>query len=172
MLTQMRAARKAAAALRQELPDLSKALAAYTANVNAILDLAERSQVRALFITQPTLWREDLAADEQDLLWVGGWTFDRAKAADATFYSAGALARAMQLYNDALLRICRERSADCLDAAAQLPRTAEIFYDDAHYTEEGSRRLARLVADHLLAREPLSRRLREVRSDRRGMPGP
>jgi hypothetical protein len=78
----------------------------------------------------------------------------------------------MQLYNDALLEVCRERSADCLDVAAQLPRNAEIFYDDAHYTEEGSRRLARLVADHLLAREPLNGRLREARSDRRSTRDP
>ncbi len=157
MVGRMRAARQRATSFRDELPDLSKKLATYARNVNEILDLAERSQVRVLLLTQPTLWRKDLTPDELGLIWASGGSLHHIDA-DATFYSAGALTRAMKMYNDALLAVCRERSVDCLDAAEQLPRTAEIFFDDAHYTEEGSRRLARLVAEHLLEHEPLSRR--------------
>ena len=109
MLERVRAARQSAASFRDELPDLSKRLVAYQRIVNEILDLAERAEVRVLLVTQPTLWREDLSPDEQKLIWAGGLRPDRA-AAKATIYSAGALARAMKLYNDALLAVCRERS--------------------------------------------------------------
>jgi hypothetical protein len=66
----------------------------------------------------------------------------------------------MQRYNETLLRVCRERGVECIDAAARLPKDASIFWDDAHFTEEGSRRLAQIVADHLLEREPLASRRR------------
>jgi hypothetical protein len=41
-------------------------------------------------------------------------------------------------------------------AGEQLPRDARVFFHDAHFSEEGSSRLAELVAGHLLAREPLA----------------
>ena len=55
----------------------------------------------------------------------------------------------MSVYNRLLLRVCRRRGIECVDAAGQLPKSSEIFYDDVHLTEEGSRRLASLVAGRL-----------------------
>ena len=52
--------------------------------------------------------------------------------------------------------ICRERNLACLDAASRLPREGRVFWDDAHFTEEGARLLAELVTDFLLSREPLA----------------
>ena len=67
----------------------------------------------------------------------------------AEYYSAEALADGMQRYNRALLGICRQRAVECLDVATQLPRTPEVFYDDAHFTDHGAALLAELVSDHV-----------------------
>ena len=67
-----------------------------------------------------------------------------------------ALADGMAQYNQTLLRVCRERGVECIDVASRLPRDGATFWDDAHFTVEGSHLLAQLVADYLLAREPLA----------------
>ena len=64
-------------------------------------------------------------------------------------------ARAMRLYNDTLLEVCRRRGVECLDLAAQVEPNTDNFYDDAHFTEQGSATLAALIADYLLASSPL-----------------
>ena len=56
----------------------------------------------------------------------------------------------MRAYNRLLLQFCDRRGIECIDAAERLPRSSEIFYDDVHLTEEGSRRLAGLIAGALL----------------------
>ena len=124
-------------------------------NLGAIIDAAERSDARVIFLTQPTLWRSGLSPAEQARLWMGGPPLDQ-MADGAEFYSVEALARGMQDFNDFLLRVCRARSVECLDVASGMPREAALFWDDAHYTEAGSRRLANLVADYLVSVEPLA----------------
>ena len=111
--------------------------------------------MRPVFLTQPTLWRDDLSQEERGLLWMGGPPLDRQEAG-AEYYSVGALAGGMARYNQTLLRVCREREIDCLDAASLLPRDTRVFWDDAHFTEEGARRLAERMAEFLLSRVPLT----------------
>jgi hypothetical protein len=139
------------ARITEILPDyLSAGLAEYTQNVHRIIDQAQAHGVRVILMTQPMLWRADLTQAEKDLLWLGqgpGREF---------FYSPAALDRAMTMYNQALLDICAQRQVECIDLAAAIPKTADIFYDDAHYTEEGARQVAAVVEDYLLSQPPFS----------------
>jgi hypothetical protein len=155
-----RSARKQARALRDALPDLSAALEHYARSLGRIADLAAAQGVRAIFLTQPSLWREDLTPAERDLLWTGGPPLDRI-GPGAEYYSVGALAEGMRRYNARLLDSCRERDAECLDLAERIPRTTEVFWDDVHFTEEGARRVADLVAGYLLERRSLLARRRQ-----------
>ena len=147
--------RAQASVFHDDLPDLSATREIYAGNLEAIVDAARARGVRLIFMTQPVLWRPGLAPAERDLLWMGGPN-PRQMKEGAEYYSAEALARGMEQYNDTLRRVCRERGVECLDAAARLPRTAGMFFDDAHYTEAGARRLAEIVADYLLAHEPIA----------------
>lgn len=145
----LRERRRHATSIQDELPDLGPALARYRRMIGAIIDVVQGQGVRPVFITQPALWRAGLGPSELDRLWCGGGPLGRPEPA-AEYLSAEALARAMELYNEALLDVCRERGVECLDAAARLPRDGSVFYDDLHLTERGARLLADLVAEHLL----------------------
>ncbi|HSF41655.1 MAG TPA: SGNH/GDSL hydrolase family protein [Thermoanaerobaculia bacterium] len=147
--------RQGASATRTQLPDLGPALEEYAANLRAIADTAARHGARAVFVTQPALWREDLPEDLERLLWMGGvGRFQRESGHE--YYSAGALASAMDAYNRALLEVCRGTpGAVCVDLAASLPRDTTSFYDDVHFNEAGSRRVARLLAERILGTDLL-----------------
>ena len=96
-------------------------------------------------MTQPTSWREGLDPAAEGLLW-NGWS----EGANV-YYSVRALAAGMALYNQELLLVCKSRGIDCIGLASRVPRTTEIFYDDAHYTEKGHAARCR----HQRSREPV-----------------
>lgn len=148
--------RSQATAFEEELPDLPDGLAGYEQNLNAIVDAAQFAGRRLIFLTQPTLWRDGLTPDEQASLWMGGPRFDQL-APGVAFFSVRALAEGMARYNEVLLGVCRARGVECIDLARQLPREGAYFWDDAHYTVEGSQRVAQIVSDYLLSRQPLAR---------------
>lgn len=142
--------RQGANPLRTELPDLGPALAAYAANLRAIADSAAQQGARVVFATQPALWREDLPEDLERLLWMGGVGRFQEESGHE-YYSAGALASGLEAYNRTLLEVCRATpGAVCVDLAASVPRDTAAFYDDVHFNEAGSRRVARVLAERIL----------------------
>ena len=143
--------RRGASEMRDALPDLSSALAEYARNVNMIIDLAQEKSVRPILMTQPTMWRAGLPRDLDVLLWLGG-IGDFQKESGKPYYSVTALERAMKAYNDTLLRVCRERSLECLDLASLLAKDTTVFYDDAHFNESGTRKVAEAISKFMSLR--------------------
>jgi lysophospholipase L1-like esterase len=138
---------------RSALPNLDSALREYAANLHTIADIAQRHGARVVFVTQPVMWDAQLGAAERALLWLGGvGEFQREPGHE--YYRAEALAEGMARYNTALLEVCAVRGLDCVDLAGALPRDTRSFYDDCHFNEAGSRRVATLLAEHLAGGAP------------------
>ncbi|MCZ6596490.1 MAG: GDSL-type esterase/lipase family protein [Planctomycetota bacterium] len=154
VVVQWRRHRRAAARLRDELPDLTAALDEYRRNLITLIELCEPTGARVLVVTQPCLWRDDLPPELVDACWMGG-VGDYQNAPGAEYYSIPALARGMQLYNDVALDVARERGLDVLDLVPLVPRDGTSFYDDVHFTENGARIVAEAIAEVLLAAPPL-----------------
>lgn len=136
----------------RELPDLRPGLAEYERNLREIAAIARAKSVRLVFVTQPTLWQATMPPDLERLLWFGGVGDFQARQGQP-YYTAGALAEGMRLYNEVMLRICAAEKLECIDLGT-LPKDTSIFYDDVHFNESGSRRVADIVAAHFTARLP------------------
>ena len=147
--TKWREHRHNAAVLRQTLPDMTSALDEYARNINSIIDLANANSVRAIFLTQPVLWKPSLSDELNDLLWLGG-VGDFQIESGKEYYSVEALSMAMSLYNETLLKVCRMRHVECIDLASLLPEDTTVFYDDAHFNESGSKKVAEILAEYLI----------------------
>ncbi|MEM7311321.1 MAG: GDSL-type esterase/lipase family protein [Planctomycetota bacterium] len=132
----------------ETLPDLAPALEEYRRNVAELARLTRAAGAEPLFLTQPSLWSADAPPEHEALLWMGG-VGDYQKAPGAPYYASGALAEGMALYNRALQEACAALAADCLDLAALVPRDTTAFYDDVHFNEAGSARVAGAVAEAL-----------------------
>jgi hypothetical protein len=154
LLKRVREYRKQRSSLLRSPPPLSRGIDEYIRNANELASLAKRSGVRVLFMTQPMLWGAGLSEAEQDLLWGGGPPMQRGRPGQE-YYSVEVMALAMRQYNQALLDLCGDIGAECIDAASRMSRIAEFFYDDAHYTDAGSERMARIISEHLLRSPPL-----------------
>lgn len=126
------------------LPDLEEALNRFRRHLRRIVALCEAKGVRCIFLTQPTIWHADMAPELERLIWskpVG----DTGRA-----LSAAELARGMELFNLAMRDFCAVASVECIDLAAICPKDTSVFYDDEHFNENGSRLIAKTIAEYLL----------------------
>jgi lysophospholipase L1-like esterase len=140
--------RQQATTWHDAMPDLAAALDVYERNVEAMLDQLAEADVRPIVLTQPSLWTAAPAAEHEALMWCGG-VGDFMAEPGHTYYTPAALAAGMAAYNDRLLGTCARRGVEVIDLAGLLPRTAEVFYDDVHFTEAGAARVAAILADYL-----------------------
>jgi lysophospholipase L1-like esterase len=145
-ITQWRAARAAGATIDRLPARFAAMLAEYQRNLEAMVAAAAEARVELVLVTQPSLWRADNTEAERARLWMGGVGSYPATPARA-YYSTAVLAEGMHAYNDVLLEVCRTNGLTCVDAAGVLPQDTRILYDDVHFTEEGSRRIAALLAE-------------------------
>lgn len=120
------------------LPDVSGKIAAYRARIRGIIDACRDRGVKAVFTTQPVLWRDDLTDDLKDRLWFG-WT------PDGQYLTVPRLRETIDQYNKALREVCNEAGVTVVDLDP-ISGTAEYFYDDCHFTEAGARAVADRVA--------------------------
>jgi lysophospholipase L1-like esterase len=138
------------AVIVDQLPDLESGLTEFQQNLNTIVDIAAAHSVRLIFLTQPTIWREDLPASETSMLIKGRVAHPRSEGSNE-YYPVKALAEGMARYNHVTLDVCRTRGVECIDLAAKLPKELSVFYDDEHFNDRGSRMVAEIVSDYLLS---------------------
>lgn len=144
-----RRAQRQAAAVSDDLPDLSLPLAEFRDLLRGIIGRCRALGVRPVFTSQPVLWRSDLDPDLQKLLWFG-------RTADGRYLSVAALRAGMDRYNEVVQAVCAELVVEFIDLSAMNGRP-EWFYDDCHFNEAGAREVSRRVADWLLKHPPTGR---------------
>jgi len=133
------------------LPDLSTGIKEYRDRITRLASQCRNLELRCLFLTQPTMWRNDLRPDEERLLWrgyTGHW--EKPKG----YFSAGDMAKAMELYNHALLDLCGQSKLECYDLASHIPKDTSAFFDEMHFNEAGARLVAQNLKEYLLSRPP------------------
>lgn len=143
---------RARARLLGELPDMEQGLAEYRRNLKTIINQVRAAGRRPIFMTQPVMWRADLGEQEDGMLWLGY----RGGRGSPEYYSAAALQKGMDMYNQCLRGICRAEDVECIDLAKALPKSPQVFYDDCHFNDVGSAMVARIVADYLAQHPPFA----------------
>lgn len=127
--------------------DIQDKLKLYRNQLNGLIDVIEQKNARPIFFTQPVIWRNDLTDYEKDMLWFG-WA-GKDKETSGSYYTVRVLSYLMDQFNSALLEVCEKRQVECVDLARLLPKDLSVFYDDCHFNENGSDKVARIVASYL-----------------------
>jgi lysophospholipase L1-like esterase len=105
------------------------------------IEVCRSKQVLPVFVTQPTLWEENLSATADNLLWFGALP-------NGKYLSTEKLRLGLDQYNHRLIRVCEDLGAHLVDASSMNAREC-FFYDDCHFTEAGAQRMAHLIANSL-----------------------
>ncbi len=143
--------RASAQRLRAALPDLSSALEEFERHLTAMEAACRQAGVRLLLITHPYLWRADLPQELERTCWMGG-VGEYAATPGSEYYAVAALSEGMARYNQRLREFGARHGLFLIDLEPQIPKDAQHFYDDVHFTEVASQRAAEHIAQALLAR--------------------
>lgn len=147
--------RKRAASLIDELPDLTAATATYRKNLETFVDLVRARSIRPLLVTQPALWHEGMSAEDEKLLWMGG-KGDFLAQDGLPYFTPRVLAQGLRRFNETMLSVCRERKVECFDLASRIPSDTTFFYDDCHFGNHGSEKIADLLLEPLKSGPPFT----------------
>jgi lysophospholipase L1-like esterase len=139
-------AMRAAGKRSNVLPSMEYALDAYGRNLKDMVKFAGSFRTPILLMTQPSIWRAGLSDAEKGQLWMGGVGEFR-DLPGSLYYEPEALQRGMDAYNQRLLEVCQETGTPCLDLAKAVPKSADYFYDDEHFTDRGQELVANRVAE-------------------------
>lgn len=92
---------------------------------------------QAIVVGQPVLWKPQMSKAEQNVLWFGVATPDGPVRASPAW-----LSREMKRYNEVQRRVAAENDVTYVDLDSLLPKGLGIYFDDCHFTDWGSRRVA------------------------------
>jgi lysophospholipase L1-like esterase len=124
-----------------EIPqDIHQAIEIYKDNLREMTDLCRQRGQGVLMLTQPTMYKKNLPEELEDLIWehVG-----RLKA-----YTTSTLEMIINIYNEAMIEVCREEGVPYIDMASLLPKDTTVFYDDCHFNISGCEKVAAILTEY------------------------
>ncbi len=129
-------------------PQLSEAaLNDYEANIISLAALGRAHGNKILLTNQPSLWKASPTKEERAVDWMSHYWHDGQE-----YRLEGVTSdRMLSAVNQRLMTTCDVHRIDCLDLAAEIPKTLEYFYDPLHFNDKGAEEVAKLVADKLLS---------------------
>ena len=114
----------------------------YELTVKKIATKCNENEYICFFLNQPSAYSTELTEDLKKRLWMTppnvGYTLD-----------IGSLIHIANLYNNELKRIATDNDIYFCDVANQIKPTTDYFYDDVHYNEKGSVKVASAVLECL-----------------------
>ena len=127
----------------------------YKENIKKIAHLCQEHETKVLFLTQPTLYKSAMTENEEMLLW-GGGTIVSKGSRERAYITASDLRKIFTLYNDQLLETGKKENFEVMDLDAIISPRSDSFYDDQHFNELGSERVAKAVTDFICEQKLLS----------------
>lgn len=114
--------------------------------VDAVLTLLDQRGIAAVVLGQPILWKQTMTEAERLALW-----FFVETPAGRVRPSGAWLQQEMGRFNDAQMRVASKHRASYLNLDEVIPKDLDHYFDDCHFTDLGSRRVAREVFPLLAA---------------------
>ena len=149
-LIALRARRNSAEPKLTEVPDLGPMLDRFERNLGRLIDELKRRADRVVVSRQP--WFDgELSAAEERWMWnfANGPIYSRD---DAEYFDRALVNRMMRAVSDRCGAVARAHGAIDVDMPSLLESSLENYYDEAHFTPLGAKRVAALLADAVLAR--------------------
>ena len=115
----------------------------YETVVNKIATKCNENEYLCFFLNQPSAYSARLTPDLKKRLWMTPPNVEYTLDIDSLIAIAN-------LYNNELKRIATDNAIHFCDIANQIHPTTEYFYDDVHYNEKGSVKVANAVLKCLI----------------------
>lgn len=130
-------------------------LPGFEARVKKLVELSKSRGATPVLITQPSLYgdfTDPTTGQEIGPIKVqGSWS---QQAAGDNARSRGAI---LELYNEVTRKVGQEEGLLVIDLAAKMPKDSALYFDWMHFSNQGTAKVAEIVADALVPRLRASR---------------
>jgi len=124
----------------------SKGLEDFLKYLKEIIFVARGHDVRLVFMTEPSVYQENLPEEIDEKLWMG-WL--GAASSLRINLSPDFLFREMNRFNNAVRKLSQEYQVELIDLERQISKDLEHFFDDTHFTPRGAERAGEVISDYL-----------------------
>ncbi len=112
----------------------------FASGVHSTISLARRNNIPVLLLGQPVLWKDQMTPDEDSVRW-----FRHYEGSEAFRASGAWMYHEMQRFNEAQRKAAAETGSCFLNLDEVIPKSLQVYYDDCHYTDAGSVKVAEAV---------------------------
>jgi lysophospholipase L1-like esterase len=123
--------------VRDDLPEMRPGLELYRQNLEQMCAVCREKRLRLILMTQPVVWNDRLTPAARNRLMFG-------LDGQGRYLTVGKMREGMDLYNSVALDVARQENVTSVDLSS-LNGREDVFYDDCHFTEAGSREVVRLL---------------------------
>ncbi|NRA96342.1 MAG: hypothetical protein HRU14_09055, partial [Planctomycetes bacterium] len=107
---------------------------------------------KVCLLTQPSIYRERMSLEENDVLVFRKFIFLTEKSFfEQEIPTTRSLRDAMAAYNAVTTRVAQQSNVPLIDVASQIDKTLDNFLDDCHYTKRVAEKFAKFLAKRLVA---------------------
>ncbi len=120
----------------------------FEVNLKRLIHYLQRDGVDIILLTQPSILKDEMTKAEWNVLKIGfGFCITSRNFWQSEYPSPRSLSAAMNAFNDVTRRVASTEGVPLVDLAEVVPRELVNFVDDVHYTTQGSRLVAEIIAD-------------------------
>jgi lysophospholipase L1-like esterase len=111
----------------------------YRSNLHSMVGIARAHRFQLIFMTHPSSWNSKIDQATRDHHWM--------RLYDGIVFAEEEMDAALERLNGVMRSVAVEDSVPLYDAAREMPKSLEFFYDDCHFNRAGA-----TLAGHGLAR--------------------
>lgn len=150
-MARARTLRKNAERFITEVPDTSRFLERFEADLDLAVRRASSAARQVVLIRQPSFRKAAYTAEEESLFWNGGIGNAYSGAEVKVFYSTEVILSVLDRIEDCITRVADRHGAVFVETRFAVEQSAATFYDHFHMTPTGAAQLASAVAQAVLA---------------------
>lgn len=151
-----RALRKKAERFITDLPDATRFLQRFEADLDLAVRTAIAAADRVVLIRQPAFRKSSYSPEEDALFWNGGIGNAYSGEEVKVFFSTGVILSLLDRMEECVARVAAKHGALFVDTLPSMAVGIETFYDHFHLTPSGANQLGACVAKAVLASAPRS----------------
>lgn len=119
----------------------------YKNRVYSLINTCRKSGIEPVFCTQPLVAGIGIdsltGVDIETIKQPDFFSFERS-------INGKIMWEVMQLYNSALIKVCRENNVLAIDLGNKIPKNSLYFYDNMHFSNQGAVKVAEILYEELL----------------------
>ncbi|MCK4667550.1 SGNH/GDSL hydrolase family protein [Candidatus Dependentiae bacterium] len=129
--------------LPEDLRKILPSLKTFRLNIEDIIQLSKENNIRIIFLTQPSVYSDNKfwLNKETPIFWIPKQKYH---------ISGNTKFKLLTIFNNELIKICKENNVEHFDLASNIPHNFEYFYDDVHFNDKGSILVGKEVANYMI----------------------